>query len=806
MNNKIHKRRKSFTMKNLFQITFILSLFLPLTEISGQGGNLHNIRVLGQPDGNRIMLRWAPSDYETWKEGNTAGYTVERFTTALNGVDLGGMDAFNSKVVLANNLKPLSESQWNTQFPNNNFGELAKGTLYEEDATVQISGDPTLADAFNKTESEESRFLFALFAAEQDFGVAQGMALGFDDVSAEVGATYIYTVRLNSTEPEFEGVKGGISIEFDLTSNLPVVSDLKGEGMDHAAILEWNIEETSNFYSSYDIERSTDGTTFAKTNDLPFIFSSDGPEESSSHVLFRDSLDNNTTVYHYRVKGRTPFGLQGPASSVIQVKGTPPRVNLFLNINDHTADQGNVTLNWDSFDDSMEGEVREFNIYRSLYSNRAYEKINIEPLKPMERSFKDEDPIGVAYYQLEAVDHNGHFYSSPSALVQLPDSIPPAIPTGFAGTFITPTRVELTWDANTEEDLQGYRIVVANKLESQYSQITESPVVGENFVYEIEPRFIAENIYFKIMSTDNRDNFSDKSEPIEIERPDKIAPAKPNLYKASPAPEGIQIGFRFSESSDVEYHVLERKPANSPGWVQVLKISSEEEEQFQENLTADGVTSTCYIDETILERREYEYRFLAYDDHDNASSSEVVTIRPYDNGKRGTIDDIRAIAECIPLTGVDLPNKDAYELIDYLLLYYKETGDIEYGALEKLSYLNIITAAEYNDLIQLEPFEVNVFLTRKKMDLWGENIAAKTFIKWDYSSDDQLVDFQVFRSAEGSAMMLYKTLPIDGLTDYIFEDDDVRPGRRYFYQVMARHAGGGFSDRSETVMIKVPKS
>ena len=55
-------------------------------------------------------------------------------------------------------------------------------------------------------------------------------------------------------------------------------------------------------------------------------------------------------------------------------------------------------------------------------------------------------------------------------------------------------------------------------------------------------------------------------------------------------------------------------------------------------------------------------------------------------------------------------------------------------------------------------------------------------------------------------MMLYKTITIeqpapDG--QYEYEDLDLKPGVRYFFQVMARHAGGGFSPLSEVVMVKI---
>ena len=786
----------------MYQIVLFLILLMPFGQLFGQGQNPHFIKIIGQTDGDRVLLRWIASDYETWQEGIEKGFTLERMTTHVNGVANSGSAAFNSKITLGPNLQPLSATEWDTDFPGNNFGALAKGTLYEDDPTVQLDGNLTLADVLNANESRESRFLFALFAAEQDFEVAKGMALGFEDLLIEPHHRYLYTIKMNNPGADFEDIVGRVLLDTDDQLVLPPVEDLLGEGGDKTAIIEWNIETTKDHYSTYDIERSEDRTTFVKVNDLPFVFGSDA-EEDPEYAAYRDSLENNETTYYYRVRGRTAFGLQGPPSEMIEIHGVPARLDLIVDINDHHADETKVELLWNEFDENFRDQIQGFNVYRSTYSGKEFEKVNTTLLDPGDRSFTDATPMSTAYYQLEAIDKNDHSYLSSAELVQLSDSTPPAIPTGFTGTFITPTRVELSWNANTEEDLKGYRIMVANQLESNYTQITKSAILNERFIYDIEPDFMVEHIYFKILATDHRDNYSEESEALEIERPDKIAPSIPVMHKVNPSPEGIQIGFRFSESADVTRHVLERKPAGSPGWVEVLTITRNEEENFLQNLSPNGVTSTCYIDETTLERREYDYRFLAYDDHENVASSDVITVRPYDNGLRGTVNAVNGIAECVPLG--DISNQEAYEIIDYLILYYGETGQTDFDALKKLVYLNVLTESQFNDQLDLEPFEINVMLNDFKMEILGGNVIGKIFLKWDYDSEDQLTDFQIFRSTEGSAMMLYKTLPLDQLPNYIYEDEDVKPGRRYFYQVMARHQGGGFSKRSEMVMVKVPK-
>jgi len=153
---------------------------------------------------------------------------------------------------------------------------------------------------------------------------------------------------------------------------------------------------------------------------------------------------------------------------------------------------------------------------------------------------------------------------------------------------------------------------------------------------------------------------------------------------------------------------------------------------------------------------------------------------------------------------------------------------------------NIITADEYNTLIDQTAYDIHVFLNDRKLEVWEGLIVATVDLSWTYTDLQQLKDFQIYRSAEGSAVMLYKTIsveempsttpvesqrdevststttPVESQRDEVstsaatqhklfqYTDEDVFKDRRYFYQVMARHTDGGFSEISNPKMVKVP--
>src|SRR5690606_13471544 len=92
-------------------------------------------------------------------------------------------------------------------------------------------------------------------------------------------------------------------------------------------------------------------------------------------------------------------------------------------------------------------------------------------------------------------------------------------------------------------------------------------------------------VYYKVLSLDYRENYSELSEYCIAERPDIIPQAAPHLVKVDPTISGVLIEWKFSSSDDVIKHVLERKLAYDISWRQLYEIN-------QQN------TDTIFIDTT----------------------------------------------------------------------------------------------------------------------------------------------------------------------------------------------------------------
>ena len=97
-----------------------------------------------------------------------------------------------------------------------------------------------------------------------------------------------------------------------------------------------------------------------------------------------------------------------------------------------------------------------------------------------------------------------------------------------------------------------------------------------------------------------------------------------------------------------------------------------------------------------------------------------------------------------------------------------------------------------------------------------------TKIKWQYTLDETLKDFMIYRMITSGTMIQYKVVTLEeamnydpsaqdvnvqgdlGLNPFQFVDENLEPGRRYSYQVVARHTNGTNSNKSKMVTIKIP--
>ena len=589
-------------------------------------------------DGTDVIVRWVPGNYKTWQHGLVHGYRLERMLvgSASNELTIGEM--LNSQTILDSMLLPLPEMDWEPLADQDDMAGVAAGVIYGDSLEVINYSDVSFSQIVNLNAERENRFSFALFAADNSFQTAEAMGIGIKDPNIAIDKEYVYSVKLNNP-PNGVAIVNSVKVSTSPGSGLPQPESISAITGDHTVLLSWDTENILEHYTSFCVERSSDnGQTFEAAHENPLVFGEqDGM--ANSEVQFFDSLVSNDVTYIYRVKGKSPFGLMGPYSDTVHVKGTPASLGVnpaLVDVTEQTT--GILKLAW-VFPQEQEDSITGFDIYRSDKANGEFSKINTNTLSVSTRNYEDTNPMSVNYYKVQGKDINNYPLTSNAVLGQPNDENAPAAPTGLFGTCSLSGTVTLNWSPNAEEDLLGYRVYVSNTPDGDFMQITSQWINDTSYQYSINLNTLTEEVYFSVKALDKRENYSLLAVPCTVNRPDKIAPGSPNITNVTAEVGQVHFEWELSSSEDVEEYRFQRKPHGVPGWADLV--------QFDPHLPIYAFT-----DSTASERIYSDYRLIAIDDAGLAGYSKTVKAKPIDNGVRDTIFDFTGTL--VPDVGVNL--------------------------------------------------------------------------------------------------------------------------------------------------------
>lgn len=737
-----------------------------------------------------VKLVWTASGYNHFQNGINNGYTLKRLITAQNGVNFTPSQSSASVTILDDSIFPLAngDPSWH-----GDYGNAADQIIYYQ-PTVDTQ-NPNLADAYTYEQENIERYQYGSFISFLDFTVAQQMGLAYHDMSVQSATTYMYVLELNGTdENDAEAISTTSLTEFAEIKDIEVLSQLGKINV------SWPIEGLTNDYFAYDILRSEDDVTFTKVNEEPYIFFQSGEEEPDEYV-YQDTTTTYGTTYYYAMQGHTIFGEVGERSASTSVLSIPYMTGLDPQVEADDSDSSSVTLEWiiSNQDQTILNFISGYNIYRSDDPDTEFELLTQSPISGL--TYTDNNPIPSAYYIVATVDDFGQEYYSLPEFAQIIDHTPPATPINFSVRESSTNQYELTWTANTEQDLEGYLLYTLYEGSSNYIMISPDILSETSFIYNYPPDLLTDEICFKVSAIDQRGNQSDMSECVTVILPDNLPPSRPYMSKHQAIEGGIALGWQFSMSEDVILHNLQRKPTGSPGWESILKIRPNEQADYETNLTDGSLIPTCYIDSTYTELRSYDYRMAAVDEAENISYSTIVSLSPLSAGSVGQIENfsVSSVNEVMP--GI-MPQQDAYDLIQAEISALSSGATPNYTNLDLLVIYRIITAAEYEALPAMSDANALLFLESRRDEYWTASMFVT--LSWDYNNLDQILYFQVYRSIDGRGYIDYiDILPEEDKFSYQYDDGFIMSGHRYLYKVMAAHAGGKFSEVSAPLLVRV---
>jgi fibronectin type 3 domain-containing protein len=569
----------------------VILLFIICCAYGSAWAEEAGVKLLCRPLQDSILLRWAPTNKQTWDLGNKYGYIIERYTILRKGQ----LTADRERVVLtAVPQKPAPLEAWEPH-ADDRYVATAAQCIFDDEENIPAINPVAVGRRYRQ---EQNRFALAMYAADQSVLAARLSGLFLTDNTAQAGEKYLYRayIALPDTLPPLDTafVFTGLS-EYQ---PLPPPIELVAQWEDKKVMLSWNIFFQSHIYNSYVLEKSPDGTHYAPVSDNAMVQLAD-PGVSPAYAFKTDLLPDNETEWYYRLRGVNAFGELGPPGDSVVGHGRIPITDAPMIVNEDVVNNAEVRLSW-AYPEEMNRYISGFRLYRSSKPDGVKQKI-YESKTPVERMFTDVSPELTNYYIVSVFNNETEKFSSNISYAELIDSIPPLKPSGLQGRVDSTGRVWLTWASNKDKDLDGYRVYRSNRPDFEFLLITPAVIKQPFYTDSVTLNTLTRQVYYRIRAIDLRQNQSAFSEALEVVRPDIIPPVAPVIKSVEAQKGALLITWINSSSVDVARHHIYRKQKSDTAFQWLASVDKKPEKQ------------STYADRTIEPGETYIYQVKAED-------------------------------------------------------------------------------------------------------------------------------------------------------------------------------------------------
>lgn len=534
---------------------------------------------------DRVVVRWMPDEYMSFRFCNDYGYQVVRLH---EGPDSLYVDT------LAACIKPLSIDGFTERFePTDSLAAAAVQTIYGRSVTPdQTRAAPgSMGSIMEVYEQQQMLFGYAALIAERRFDLAEAMGLAFVDRTAEPGKEYAYSVI--PLVPD-----SVLKIRVSMDIQMYKLGDFKGEKFEtfiedsiaypNNALLMWDGQR----YSTFDIERRMKGETeWKQLNQLPYVYleSQDykGPR-AEGYIYYNDELPE-PGEYEYRIYGYDLFGDRTQPTdphTVVLKDLVPPSPAHLYHIEILRSDSSiNAQLFFSK--DTLEAD---FVGYLPFYNNPQFmgEDTWIPMLKelvPPTDTTCIINCMGMASGRLviAAVDTAGNVSQSAMRPIDIADLTPPGAPTNLRYTSsIEDGTIRLVWDAPEDNDILNYQVFVANDTTHMF--LNHATVEGRDtvFIDTVSMDVNQKYIYYKVRTTDFSTNQSEFSPVIQVLRPSLVRPQVAHLDSAYQDSSYIHMTWICSNEAQVGRHKVYRRRDIDKDWT-LLSVHDGDSVKLQNN-------------------------------------------------------------------------------------------------------------------------------------------------------------------------------------------------------------------------------
>lgn len=550
-------------------------------------------------ENKKVLVRWAPSNEEGWRLGNKYGYIFERRTITRDGKLLGGgMNGYFSYLVK----RPDSLKEWLPVIDTNNNAAVMAQALYGESFELDLNKRATGGNGpsiLSRAEENKQRYVFAMYAADNDFNVAGFAGLGFEDTTAKRNETYFYRIYPAASKLLVKSDTAMLVVSLKDSFPLPNAPELVAEGSNNSILLNWDIERTKGYYNSFIIQRSEDGgKNFENLTKDPYASFSEGSNPAMPNsIAYVDTAIVPQKKYQYRICGNTIFNHKGPWSapaeghSLALLEGVPGIRGIRID------EKGKAIVNW-YYEDSVRKKVQHFQLTWSPVQEGPYTVV-VDKVSSASSQQELPDNLTAGYLVVKAVSKEGISRTSFPYLYQPEDSLPPAAPIGVTATIDSTGKVVLKWLPNAEKDLWGYKVFRTLTPGAEPAILVDTVWKQNTFNDTLSLKMMNRRVYYSVSALDLRNNQSVLSKLVMVEKPDIIPPSPPVFKNYILKERSVFIEWINSTDDDVADNILFRKENNSTEWKKVFSTKN------------TGISQ--YTDTGVAADKKYNYKLVAKD-------------------------------------------------------------------------------------------------------------------------------------------------------------------------------------------------
>lgn len=590
----------------------VLIVALGLASFAGLAQQVRDtvrVSVRANVKSDVIQLRWAVNSPGAWKQGTRAGFHVERYTVVRNGVILNPAERVE---LTAAPLVPKPLNAWESLATKNNYAAIIAQALYGEDFQLSNSDAKGVGKFIALAQELEQRYLVSTYAADLCYPAALLAGWGFEDRTVRPGERYLYRIIPVVPAKGIRVAQGSVYVGLQDYKPLPQPQELTSVFGDKSVMLTWNYKVLGNVYNAYYIEKSADGKNFKRISETPFTNMNGKGGVPTERMYYLDTLASNIIVAHYRVTGITSFGEEGPASDVVSGQGKG-RLIYVPHIQKAIPNrEGGVDITWE-FDERGNSLVRGFELQRSNTDKGPFVPV-VKNILPGARNVTYASLQSSNYFVIAAVPHDGEATVSFPVMVQPADTVPPSAPVGVRGVVDSLGVVRLTWTANAEPDLLGYRIYRGQTTDEELIPLNDVAVRINQFTDTLDVYNLNNMVYYAVTAVDQRYNQSGQSPAVALEKPELVPPSPPVITRYTLAAKGVVLEWVTGGEENIGSLKLYRQERGG------------EEKVLLKEFT--DVHATGYTDSTAQGNRYYGYTLVCVTRKGLASPpSRVVTVQ-----------------------------------------------------------------------------------------------------------------------------------------------------------------------------------